>query len=127
MIAEIESYGVVVVTMWANLSPQQYASGEWVFMSPCTANGAGPSTNIVGTVGLISKRNQQDMEITRDKTACFKRLAIIIPRTHVLPVCALTSIRAQRFRSLLLLYLHSSQPGLQSAHDNQLTNWPNED
>ena len=36
--------------MWANLSPEQYASGMWVFMAPCTANGTSPSTNIAGTV-----------------------------------------------------------------------------
>ncbi len=50
LIDEIESYGVVVITMWANLSPEEYASGTWVFMSPCTANGTTSSTNIVGTV-----------------------------------------------------------------------------
>ena len=48
LITEIESYGVVVIQIWANLSPAQFASGEWVFMSPCTAGTGGSSTNVVG-------------------------------------------------------------------------------
>lgn len=41
---------IVAVFLWANLSPAQFASGMWVFMSPCTANGTGPSSNVAGTI-----------------------------------------------------------------------------
>jgi hypothetical protein len=37
LIDTIESYGIVVVHIWANLDNAQFESGEWVFMSPCTA------------------------------------------------------------------------------------------
>ncbi len=37
LIDTIESYGIVVVHVWANLNNVQFESGEWVFMSPCTA------------------------------------------------------------------------------------------
>lgn len=52
-IAEIASNGgrnnVVVVQMWANLSPQQYSGGEWAFMSPCVDPASGAhTTNVVG-------------------------------------------------------------------------------
>jgi hypothetical protein len=37
LIDTIESYGIIVVHIWANLDTAQFEAGEWVFMSPCTA------------------------------------------------------------------------------------------
>jgi hypothetical protein len=48
--AILASHNIILIYLWANLSPQQYASGMWVFMAPCTNGGVGPNTNVAGTV-----------------------------------------------------------------------------
>lgn len=55
IMAAIESNGgrnnVVVVRMWANFNPSEYASGLWGFMSPCTdpaTSGGGYTTSVAG-------------------------------------------------------------------------------
>jgi hypothetical protein len=56
--AEVESNGgrndVVIVTMWAQFDPSEFAAGRWAFFSPCLDPSTGGYTTNVAGAGISS-------------------------------------------------------------------------